>query len=512
MPLTPPRVFVSYSHDDADHIGWVGKLCHALVDQGVSVQSDDNDPARVTDWGRWMSQGIAHADVLIPVCTPRYKERFYAEAGGVPYEGRTLRKELLDGSAPRIVPVLREGTSAQAIPADFGSGTRCTLCEPGVADPGFAELITTIYASERRGIGAAAGARAPKPGSTEATGLALQLVQALADDGALTWVGLPALLRRHTVDPRKQALLDRWPTEIRYVVTAVLLGLSSAASNKPGDKLIRVARELVQQHPLPTDAAVHAWLRGLGQVVPQTSGVPDALHVWVELAGDGHVRCGRIEAAWRGGAPQLVREHAGDTDPPTVPLPRLAAHIHQLAKQASWTLSDLPISLILPADGACVGRDAVGRAPPSPGGARLNSLVRSISVWPRHPHGLPGGTTDRPIEPPTTQGGSHLVARPPRDINAWAKLRRDLYAVFVHGDADAHPCCVRSHESALLTALLHGKTRPTLQALFAEAAPKTAAALLKAAQEAHDDHPTTLLWTDLDLAPYDPGVPLDDPL
>ena len=94
MSTTPPRVFVSYSHDTEIHKNWVLGLATRLVANGVDVILDQWDLTLGCDLPRFMETGLTAAERVLAVCTEPYVEKANAGLGGVGYE-----KDDPDGAA-----------------------------------------------------------------------------------------------------------------------------------------------------------------------------------------------------------------------------------------------------------------------------------------------------------------------------------------------------------------------------------------------------------------------------
>lgn len=67
-----PKVFLSYAHDDADHVAAVLELANLLMDCGISVVLDKWDEYARQDWSAWMLRSIRSADFVIVVASPMY--------------------------------------------------------------------------------------------------------------------------------------------------------------------------------------------------------------------------------------------------------------------------------------------------------------------------------------------------------------------------------------------------------------------------------------------------------
>lgn len=121
MDPSPPRVFISYSHDSEAHSAHVLELAQRLRGDGVDARLDRFVTSPSEGWARWMSAEIDAASRVVMVCTPTYRRRCEGreEAGvgkGVSFEGLILLQHLYDegGRTRKLIPVLYAGADPMA--------------------------------------------------------------------------------------------------------------------------------------------------------------------------------------------------------------------------------------------------------------------------------------------------------------------------------------------------------------------------------------------------------------
>jgi hypothetical protein len=115
-------VFISYSWDNDDHKAWVRDLADRLEADNVFVIADFLSVDPGTELTRFMESAVSRASVILPVLTPRYKDRADAREGGVGYEARIITGVILNRQdAIQIVPILRRGEPAESLPSWIGS-------------------------------------------------------------------------------------------------------------------------------------------------------------------------------------------------------------------------------------------------------------------------------------------------------------------------------------------------------------------------------------------------------
>jgi hypothetical protein len=95
----PPKVFISYAHESAEHAARVLALADQLVSHGVDVILDQYDPVPKEGWPAWMQNSLAEADYVLLICSPAYYRRVMGkEAPGVglgaQWEGKIIHDSL----------------------------------------------------------------------------------------------------------------------------------------------------------------------------------------------------------------------------------------------------------------------------------------------------------------------------------------------------------------------------------------------------------------------------------
>jgi tetratricopeptide (TPR) repeat protein len=119
-----PRIFISYSHDTAEHKQRVLRLSERLRKDGIETRLDqyvNGTPAE--GWPRWMLNQIDWAEFVLLICTEMYYRRFRGneEPGkgkGVDWEGAVITQEIYDARSATIkfVPVFFDVADERCIP------------------------------------------------------------------------------------------------------------------------------------------------------------------------------------------------------------------------------------------------------------------------------------------------------------------------------------------------------------------------------------------------------------
>jgi formylglycine-generating enzyme required for sulfatase activity len=119
----PPKVFISYSHDSAEHRDRVLWLSDRLRADGVDCVIDRYEISPPEGWPRWMRRQIHESDFTLIVCTETYQRRFNndEEAGvglGVKFEGAVITQTLYQKEMrnERFIPVVFSAADARHRP------------------------------------------------------------------------------------------------------------------------------------------------------------------------------------------------------------------------------------------------------------------------------------------------------------------------------------------------------------------------------------------------------------
>ncbi|HET9285633.1 MAG TPA: TIR domain-containing protein [Candidatus Angelobacter sp.] len=127
---TPPKVFISYSHDSEDHKARVLALSNRLRSDGVDATIDQYEVSPPEGWPVWMEQQIRESNFVLVVCTETYLRRAERreESGkghGVMWESVLSYQQIYDAGSrnEKFIPVLLEGGDRSNIPAPLKSAT-----------------------------------------------------------------------------------------------------------------------------------------------------------------------------------------------------------------------------------------------------------------------------------------------------------------------------------------------------------------------------------------------------
>lgn len=120
---TPPKVFISYSHDSQEHKDRVLSLADYLVQKGIDCNLDQYEQFPPQGWQNWMLDRVEQADFVLVVCTETYHRRFRGKeedgrGKGGTWEGGIISQELYDaqGNNTKFIPVVFSSEDGKYIP------------------------------------------------------------------------------------------------------------------------------------------------------------------------------------------------------------------------------------------------------------------------------------------------------------------------------------------------------------------------------------------------------------
>ncbi|MEG3845403.1 TIR domain-containing protein [Microcoleus sp. herbarium19] len=131
---TPPKVFISYSHDSQEHKDRILQLADRFRDDGIDCNIDQYEDSPPEGWQRWMLNQVEAADFVLVVCTEQYDRRFrgHEEGGkgkGATWEGGVIIQELYDaqGKNLKFIPVTFTPQDTDFIPSPLRAATNYRL-------------------------------------------------------------------------------------------------------------------------------------------------------------------------------------------------------------------------------------------------------------------------------------------------------------------------------------------------------------------------------------------------
>ncbi|RXH56804.1 tetratricopeptide repeat protein [Granulicella sibirica] len=132
--MTPPKVFISYSHDSTEHEDAVLTLSNRLRHDGVDCVIDQYEESPENGWPWWCDKQVQLAGFVVVICTPTYLKRFMKEEEpgkglGATWEGHVITQELYNaqGKNTKFIPLILSREDSASIPMTLQSATRYQL-------------------------------------------------------------------------------------------------------------------------------------------------------------------------------------------------------------------------------------------------------------------------------------------------------------------------------------------------------------------------------------------------
>lgn len=146
-----PRVFISYSWEDEEHIEWTKRLANCLIENGVDTHIDQYDLELGDRLPQFMEQEITNADYVLIICTPSYKEKANNRKSGVGYEGHIIAGELFQNqNEKKFIPIIRKGQIDECLPTYLLGKLGINFKSDDKFDENLKDLLATIYGQKRK--------------------------------------------------------------------------------------------------------------------------------------------------------------------------------------------------------------------------------------------------------------------------------------------------------------------------------------------------------------------------
>ena len=140
----PPRVFISYSHDSAEHKHWVLRFATTLRQRGVDAVLDQRDMQPGADLAHFMESELATCDFTLMICTEEYVEKANAGSGGVGFEKMIVTANFLKKIDNKtVIPVIRQ-KGARSVPTFLQTKVFVDFSNDKDVEYAFDELLRTL--------------------------------------------------------------------------------------------------------------------------------------------------------------------------------------------------------------------------------------------------------------------------------------------------------------------------------------------------------------------------------
>ncbi|MFC1884541.1 toll/interleukin-1 receptor domain-containing protein [Thermodesulfobacteriota bacterium] len=142
--MNPPVVFISYSHDSAEHKEWVLDFAATLRNRGVDAVLDQWDLRPGDDLPHFMESHLSACDFVLMICTEKYVEKANAGEGGVGYEKMIMTSSLLSRiDSNKVIPIIRQkGTNKR--PTFMQSKLYIDFSKDDEVEYSFDDLLRTL--------------------------------------------------------------------------------------------------------------------------------------------------------------------------------------------------------------------------------------------------------------------------------------------------------------------------------------------------------------------------------
>lgn len=140
------RVFISYTWEDSTHSEWVLGLANRLTKDGVSVIFDRYDLKVGDNLHVFMEQSVQHANKILLILTPIFKEKAEGRKGGTGYEFSMMASELIASLSDnnKLIPIIRRGSIDASTPLILRPYLACNMTDDNHFEQKYTELYSSI--------------------------------------------------------------------------------------------------------------------------------------------------------------------------------------------------------------------------------------------------------------------------------------------------------------------------------------------------------------------------------
>jgi tetratricopeptide (TPR) repeat protein len=146
------KVFISYSHDSAEHEERVLQFADALRLHGVDAEIDRHHQRPPQGWPAWCEEQLRPevSSHVLMICTRTYHDRVQNqvpadEGRGALWEGRIIHNYVYgEKRNERFIPVLFEGATTDDIPIRIRNDGHYRISRFDLADPGYEALYRDL--------------------------------------------------------------------------------------------------------------------------------------------------------------------------------------------------------------------------------------------------------------------------------------------------------------------------------------------------------------------------------
>lgn len=150
-----PRVFISYSWTDKDHMDWVTELAERLVNDGIDTVLDIWDFKEGHDKYAFMERMVSDPTVhkVLAICDKVYAEKADGRLGGVGTETQIISKSVYESvTQEKFIPIVRERdeNGKEFLPIFFQNRKYIDFSDDDNFEAAFDQLTRMIFGKPER--------------------------------------------------------------------------------------------------------------------------------------------------------------------------------------------------------------------------------------------------------------------------------------------------------------------------------------------------------------------------
>ena len=136
------KVFISYTHEDAEHNQWVKYLADCLEGK-FDVIIDYKEPLGI-ELTRFMEKAVNDSDKVLLILTPLYKSKADSRVAGVGYEAQLITAEIYNRNNIKFIPIVRKGVFNHSYPIYLGSRKGLDMRDDALFETNLNTLIENL--------------------------------------------------------------------------------------------------------------------------------------------------------------------------------------------------------------------------------------------------------------------------------------------------------------------------------------------------------------------------------
>lgn len=196
-------VFISYSHDSAEHADRILQLSNRLRGDGIDCEIDQYIDCPPEGWPRWMDRTIARAKFVLMVCTELYFKKVMGVVPqgtglGVRWEGGLIYQHIYNKDENlKFIPLIYSPPNYSLIPTPVQSATPYVIDTP----QGYDDLSLRLRGIQKT-VKPPLGKPKPLPAKERVTNVGLYMVNFINSDwwNKAGWTGVVYMHDKYGID------------------------------------------------------------------------------------------------------------------------------------------------------------------------------------------------------------------------------------------------------------------------------------------------------------------------